>query len=49
MSPENNLRNKEAVLRKIYESSELLKCVLGNCQITWFIYPIGNALIPTST
>ena len=37
MSPENNLHNKEAMLRKMYKSSELLKYVLGkmpNC----FIY-----------
>ena len=36
MSSENNLRNKEEVLRKMYESSKLLKCVLGkmaNCLV----------------
>ena len=30
MSSENNLRNKQEVLRKMYESGKLLKCVLGN-------------------
>ena len=29
MSPENKLRKKEIMLRKIYESNELLKSVLG--------------------
>ena len=48
MSPENNLRNKEATVRKMYESSELLKSVLGKMP-NWFIYPIRNLLIPTST
>ena len=28
-SPENNVRNNEIILRKMYKSSELLKCVLG--------------------
>ena len=44
-SPENNLRNKEAMLRKMYESSELLKLCQGKCQIVWFFYPIRNPLI----
>ena len=29
LSPENNVRNNEIMLRKMYKSSELLKCVLG--------------------
>ena len=29
MSPENNVRNKEVMLRKMYKSSEVRKFVLG--------------------
>ena len=49
LSPENNVRNNKIMLRKMYESSELLKCVLRKISNGLVFYPIRNPLIPTST
>ena len=37
MSPENNVLYKEIMIRKMYESSQLHKSVLGKFKIVWFL------------
>ena len=49
MSPENIVLYKEIMIRKMYESSQLHKSVLGKCKIVWFFNPIRNPLVPIST
>ena len=48
-SLENNVRNKEVMLRKMYKSSGVRKSVLGKMPKVWFFYPIINPLIAIST
>ena len=48
-SLENNVRNKEVMLRKMYKSSGVRKSVLGKMPKVRFFYPIINPLIAIST
>ena len=49
MSSESNVRNNKIMLRKMYESSELLRCVLKKMPNSLLFHPIRNLLIPTFT